>query len=274
MAIFLNVFYTSVKMKTKKTLLKYFNKLAKKLNKSLTKPSNKYEEEDYHTLRVEVKQLNALLYLADFCAAHFNRKKYFRQAEKIFKQSGKVREFQLEVSTLKKFASFSVEHYLSDVKDHIQKAENRFHSVVSKKRKLRVKKDLKKIASLLTKIHKKKMKLYLKKESEKIHDIMRQKPLHPLQVHELRKRLKVDFYTKKSLHLADDRRLKEEDSFQELLGKWHDSRSVNDLLEKSIIKEKIDAEELKQLLEIHEEILFNSKKLLEEINSRLDGNRL
>ncbi len=254
-------------MKTTYTLSKYFKNLEKKINKILKKPFDKYDEEDYHKLRVEIKKLNALLDLVKGCSKNFKRKKYFKPVKKIFKQSGKARELQLEESTLKKYEQYSLEHYLSEVKDRIKKEQNNFHSLLNKKLKKKIKNSFKQIGPFIKVIRRKEVAIYIVKERKKISDLVQQKPLKPIQVHELRKSLKVDFYNRKSLNLMEKNNLEEEDNFQELLGKWHDGRTMNDHLERSIIKEEIDPTELKQLLDTHEEISLNTRDLLKEINT-------
>lgn len=261
-------------MKTATILSKYFKKLTKNINKVLKKPDDEYGEEDYHQLRVGIKKMNALLGLIKFCSENFKRKRYFKPVKKIFKQSGRVREWQLEEAALGNCTSYSPEHYLREVNTRIKKEQDNFHYINNKKLKKKRKKSFKKIAPFLKHIHKKEVNIYIEKERKKTNDLIQQKSLKPMQVHELRKRLKVDFYNRKSLALACNDNLTEEDNFQELLGKWHDGRTMTDHLEKSIMKEEIDLTELKQLLEVDEEILFNTQNLLKEINTRLDTKSL
>ncbi len=54
-------------------------------------------------------------------------------------------------------------------------------------------------------------------ERKKRNDLIQQDPLAPIQVHELRKKLKVDFYNREDLNLQGRDNLKEENNFQELL---------------------------------------------------------
>jgi CHAD domain-containing protein len=260
-------------MKSAKTLLNYSKKLAKRINKILKKSSDRYNVEDYHRLRTEIKKLNALFDLLQFFSEHFKREKYFKPAKKIFMRAGKVRELQLEEATLKEYVSFSFEHYLRDIQKQVKKEETDFHAVITKKRKALLKKNFKEIIPFLEAVPPKKVTAYFEKKRKDISDIIQKKPLQPLQVHELRKRLKIDFYNKQSCRLPGSQ-LEEENNFQELLGKWHDSRTMNDLLEKSIIHEEIDPTELNQLIEIRDEISASSRELLKEINALLDSNTL
>jgi CHAD domain-containing protein len=258
-------------METSKILFKYSKKLAKKIRKILKKSPDQFHVEDYHLLRIEIKKLNALFDLLQFCSEHFNRKKYFKPAKKIFAQVGKMRELQLEEASLKKYVSFSIEHYLHDIQKQIKKEETNFHALISKKRKALLKKDLQESIPFLEEASQKKVIIYFEKKRKEISDIIRKRPLRPLQVHELRKKLKTDFYNKQSCRMPRSPQLEEEDHFQELLGKWHDSRTMNDLLKKSILHDEIDPTELNQLIEIHYEISVGSGKLLKEINALLDS---
>ena len=261
-------------MKIANTLSKYFKKRQEKIIKLLEKPLQEYSKEDYRHLRVEIKKLNAVLDLIKGCSKNFKEKKYFKPVRKIFKQCGKVREFQLEESALKKYGYNSPLHYLYNLEERIKVEQDNLNSLINKKLKKKIKKTFEKMAPFMKMIHKKDLNSYFEKERNIIADLVRQKPLQPIRIHELRKRLKVDFYNKTSLNLPDNNNHDEEDNLQELLGKWHDGRTLNNHLEKSIIQEKTDPAELKQLIQIDREIVLNTQNLLEEINKQLETKNL
>lgn len=256
-------------MKTAHTLLKYFKERAKNINKILSRSPEEYDSGTYHQLRVEIKKLNALSDLVKYCNKKFDQKKYFRPFKKIFKKSGRVRELQLEESVLKKYGQYSIENYLAKVKANVKKAKNDFYSVINKKRTIKIKEAFKNMALFIKDIHKNEVNNFIENERKKINELIQQSPLKPAQVHELRKRLKVDFYNWESLDQACEDKLKAEDDLQKVLGKWHDGTIMNNYLEKSIMKEKIDSAELKQLLQIDEEIILNTRQLFAEINTRI-----
>lgn len=260
-------------MKTSKPHLKYLRKIIKKINSLFKKTSGKFEKEDYHKFRIEVKKLNALLDLLQFCFHNFNKKKYSALFKKVFKQAGTVRETQLEESTLKSYTNFSIKYYLSDLEKKVNKEKKLFAHLVNKKLRKKNKKLMCQLKPFINKIHKKDSAEFLENERNKTLILMNQKPLKPEQVHELRKRLKVDFYDTKEFDKLE-KNIENEDKLLELLGKWHDCRTLNNQLERALIKEEIDPVELGQLLEINAEISLKAKDLFKTINTRIETGAL
>lgn len=261
-------------MNTANSLSTYFKKRVKNINTLLCKPLNEYDKEDYHQLRVEIKKLHAVMCITDYCTKNFKRKKYFKPFKKVFKQCGRIREFQIEEATLEVYESFFINNYLYKLKKRIQKEQLDLHSVINKKRKKKIKRSFKKMTPVIKELDEKKVNDFIEKKREKISDLILQKPLEPLQVHELRKKLKENFYNQNSLGQPIAEKLKEEDSFQEILGKWHDGRRVNDHLERSIIKEETDPQEIMQLIQIDEEIMAKTHQLLNKINAEIETKNL
>jgi len=255
-------------MKKTTLLSKYYNKLTKNIDKKLKKSQRKYKEQDYHKLRVSIKKLEALLYLVKFCLKDFKEKKYFKPVKKVFKQSGRVREFQLEASALENYKRYAVQYYLADLKERVNTEKQKFNLLVNKHLKKKIEKSFKHIHPFAKDVKAGKANAFMIKERNELNDLIQQKFLNPKQVHELRKKLKVEFYNRKAFLQGSDN-LEEENNFQELLGKWHDCRILNDHLETAIIKDKINPAELKKLFEIDKEILCESENLLNEINTRI-----
>ena len=263
-------------METENTLPGYFKKLEKSINKKLKKQVMNYDKEDYHKLRVDIKKLKALMNFVEFCCGDFKQKKILKPLKKIFKQSGKVREFQLEKSILDSYRQFfSLKGYMAKLNSRIKKEQKKFSDTLNKKLQKNVRKNLDETHSFLHKTEKCEMGIYIKNENEKIHSLIMREPLKAEQVHELRKLLKTDYYTRKSMGLpAGENDLRKEGSFLDLLGKWHDYRTTNGHLGKSILKNEMDLIELSQALKIKEEISFDEKNLFKKINAALRAKNL
>ncbi len=257
-------------LKTETNLSDYFGERHRNILTIIATPANEYRKEDFHRLRVEIKKLKALLELVNYCNADFQKKKFFKPFIKIFRQSGKIRELQIAASTLEKYDLAKIENYVTGVKEDIKKKQIDFQLLIQKKSKIKIKKTIKKMAPYLNELPTRKVNEFIEKEKIKINKIVLKNSLNPGNIHDLRKILKIDLYNKKSLHLVGKNELDIENGFQELLGKWHDSRTLNNLLEKSIIKQKVSQEELQQLLQINEEIRANTRKLNEEINNNAE----
>ncbi len=65
-------------------------------------------------------------------------------------------------------------------------------------------------------------------------------------------------------------KIKAEDDFLELLGSWHDCVVLNNQIETSILKAKIDPAELAELLKINAVVSLQSENLFNEINATLE----
>ena len=89
-------------MKTSKSGSGYLKKIRKNIIALLKKSPEKFEDEDYHKLRVEIKKLKAIAGFIEFSNKKFSKKKHLKPFIKVYKQAGKIRELQLEESFLKK----------------------------------------------------------------------------------------------------------------------------------------------------------------------------
>ena len=108
-------------MKALKSDSNYLKKIRKNITTLLKKSPEKFEDEDYHKLRVEIKKLKALAGFVEFSNQKFSKKKQLKPFSKIYKYAGKVRELQLEVSFLQKNNAQFIEQYLCDLERRIEK---------------------------------------------------------------------------------------------------------------------------------------------------------
>jgi predicted RNase H-like nuclease (RuvC/YqgF family) len=253
-----------------KTLIKYFEKRKSNIIALLEKPRSEYVPATFHELRVEIKKLNALLHLVEFCANAFERKKIFEPFKTIFRQAGKVRELQLEEAILKKhFSRHSLSDYRNDLKQQQHREQDEFFSMVNDKFISRLEKKFHKIVPFLEEVNKKKADRYLEERENTIKELTVHDTLQSEQAHELRKQLKTLNYNRKSLsgdkqstaHLKSD-------TISELLGKWHDYQVMSGHLEKVISTGGVNQEEMKQLDSIKEKINSQSERIFKRINSK------
>lgn len=259
-------------IKAKENLSEYFKKRAINIEKILSIPPEQYGKEEYHKLRVEIKKIHAILDLLNYCQTDFQKNKYFKPFKEIFIQSGKIRELQLEESVLEKYNTRKIENVLLKVKKEINKEKRNFCLLIQKKQKIKIEKKINKIVLHLEEIPDDKVNEYIEMEKKNINNLIRESPLVASNLHELRKTLKRNFYSRESLNMRDKNKKIKEDNFQELIGNWHDSKIMSDLIERSIIKKKINTEELKQLLQIDEELNVHRRLLYNEINNTVMTN--
>ena len=261
-------------MKTEENLLNYCKKRVNNIHKILGISANEFSDEDYHQLRVEIKKLHAIMEFTNYCCPNFKKKKYFKPFKRFFIQSGKIRELQLEESLLEKYNTAKIENILLKVKEDIKKEQKSFCMLIQKKQKKKIKKAYKKIALNLKSIPDSKVYDFIEEGKRNINSLIVKNPLDPGSLHELRKSRKQNYYSRESMHLRDKNKWEEEDNFQELLGNWHDSKTISNLIEKSIIKKKTNTDELNLLLQIDEEINANRRLLFDKINNTVETKRL
>lgn len=256
-------------MKTSKSHSGYIKKIRKNIIALLEKSPEKFEDKDYHKLRVEIKKLKAIAGFIEFSNKKFSKKKVLKPFIKVYKQSGKIRELQLEESFLKKNNSQFIEQYLSDLAKRIEKERNKFASLPVKKTRRKTKKAIKGIEPFLQNTNEAESIEFILDERNKIAQLTRELPLKPANVHQLRKLLKEDFYNRKRMDQPSPK-IKAEDDFLELLGSWHDCVVLNNQVGTSILKAEIDPAELAELLKINAEVSLQSENLFNEINATLE----
>lgn len=260
-------------MKVKSALENFFLKRTNTIDTLLEKSAQKFTVEDFHQIRVEIKKLNALFKLINFCLKKFEKKKQFRSFRSIFKQAGKVRELQLEEAALKKYAHFSgLKKYILNLKKVQQKEKKNFFLLINKDLKTKLKKSNKNIPSLIEKkINKKDAKSYLDNRRERIERLTTVKYLKLEKVHELRKLIKEFYYNSKSLNLSKEIKLqKETDALQNLLGKWHDCQVIEEHLNEVVrSKTAMKPLEIKELKKAKNKLSSDGEILLKKINTAI-----
>jgi CHAD domain-containing protein len=84
-----------------KELEKYLLKRVTVISGFLEIPKESFTTETIHDLRVEIKKLHALFELLEHCHDNFKMKRLFKPFRHLFRQTGKVREIQVEEELLK-----------------------------------------------------------------------------------------------------------------------------------------------------------------------------
>ena len=254
-----------------KALKKYLKKRENAINLILEKRQQFYTADTFHELRVEIKKLNALFHLIDYCSKEFKAKKTFKPFKLIFRQAGKIRELQIEEAILKKHFSFNtVKEYRNHLKKLRIKEQEYFFSITNNNFIKGLKKKYRIIIPLLTKANKKKTANYMSIKKAKIKKLLHQKALKTKQVHALRKRLKEYQYNQKSLNLEPPKNpISNKDVLPELLGKWHDYQVIIRHLKKAIDSGEINPKESSQLKNIKAALISKREKLFNKINTSL-----
>ncbi|MDZ4667418.1 MAG: CHAD domain-containing protein [bacterium] len=250
-----------------KTLKKYLRNREVAINFILEKPRAKYSTSTFHKLRVEIKKLNALFNLINYCSKDFRRKKTFKPFKEIFLQAGKVREFQLEEMMLNKHHSIK---FLTDYRNSLKKLrlqeQEIFFTIINKDFVARLQKKYKIIIPLLYKINKKLANSYIEIKRTSIQKLLSKSSIKTQDVHELRKQIKLLNFNRKSLSLKEKNKpITNQDLLPNLLGKWHDYQVIIKHLNKTMDTGNLDSKEISQITKLKTKISSNSELLFNKI---------
>lgn len=254
-----------------KALKTYFSKRKSAINLILEKSPKSYIPETFHSLRVEIKKMNALFDLLNYCSKKFKRKKNYSPFKLIFKQAGRIRELQIEQSLL---AEQPNSHLLQAYYSHLKKLETkelkRFFAIVNKSFIRKLKKRYNKIIPLVTKASGKRVDQYIDKKRRAITKLMCKTKFKKMQMHTFRKRLKTYLYNEKILICeSQNQTLQNKNILSDLLGEWHDYEVVINHIKKGIKLNKTISSETKQL-QVTKALLTSKRELLfDKINATL-----
>jgi CHAD domain-containing protein len=253
-----------------KIVSKYFRKRKETINKILNKPRHKYYPGTFHKLRVEVKKLNALFELTNFCAKDFKEKKTFHPFKELFDQAGKVREVQVEEAILRSYRTNSLKDFKNELREKRISEQNNFFKRSTKKFHLHLNDKLKIIDSFFSEIDNKKTNKFIDKKKKEITKLLQERTSRTMQLHELRKQLKTLSYI--SEHLSEKRsKLKTQyDSLSKHLGKWHDCEVILEHFSRVLKSESVNSKTKSKLRDIKSVIKADYTNLYKRINTKIE----
>ncbi len=139
-----------------KALKKYLKKRKSAITVLLEKQPEFFTSDTFHTLRLEIKKLNALFDLVAFCSKGFQQKKTLKPFKLIFRQAGKIREIQVEEALLEAHFSpdFVIQHR-NDLEKTLTEEFNNFFLISNPSFVQKLQKKYSKINAALAKTNKK-----------------------------------------------------------------------------------------------------------------------
>lgn len=254
-----------------RALKKYLKKRECTINCLLETQQQYYTANTFHILRVELKRLNALFNLVNWCSKGFKKKKNFEPFKRIFRQAGKVRELQIEASLLEDYFALEL---LPDYKEHLEKLLTReldFFFTIKDNSLLPVLiKKYQKIAALLSATRTKKATRYVAKKRTEIKKLIAKNPLENDAIHPLRKQFKEYQYSYNSINYdPQNRPTSSKEMLPELLGEWHDYQIIINHLKEVIDSGAINSNESDQLEIIKASFIFKNELLFHKIETTL-----
>lgn len=257
-----NIFKTHLAWMLKKKTIKAFVK--KRLNNAedqMLQYCSTKDGECLHKLRVEVKKLNALIRLMNFCAAkkqQLNKK----PVDELFKSAGEIRTAFVHIDLLKEH-DIQTGDFITDQQTIISNSTVAFCSKNNMFKTL-LRKTHKKVFKKVKSISKKNVHRFFKKQTQKIIAGFAVAPTEA-QLHGLRKRLKELLYVfemmPQTLQQAIGLNVDYVNHLQEEIGHWHDAVATRVLLQQAQMHRFVQPIEQKQTS------LYN-KILLQTVNMK------
>lgn len=248
-------------------LKKYFKHRKNAITEILKKISSSYTSRNFHQLRVEIKKIDALFELINYCSKKFHRKENFSPYKIVFRQAGKVRELHMVNTMLKKYLhSDPLSGYSNYLKNILSKERKIFFSITNNKLTEQLNKSYDDVTPLLKKVNTKKGKHYIEKQEKKLQKMLVEKEVATNQLHNLRKLLKKIGYTRQLLKFPKQQSPNiKKNILPGLLGKWHDSQITTGYLKKANHYSAINQEEKNLLKKTIAILAANNTMLLKRI---------
>ncbi|WP_296704491.1 CHAD domain-containing protein [Algoriphagus sp.] len=254
-----------------KTLKKNLKSNLDTIDELLKTPRGEFSKSTFHKLRVEIKKLNAIFNLINFCTKDFKRKETFRPFKEVFKQAGKVRELQLEEDILDQyFSTNSLFDYRKRINNDLSKEKNSFFELLGKEldRKIAHKMDV--LIPFVDQVGKKKAEAFIEKKKNVIESLISKNSLNTEELHKLRKLLKTLMYSLASISLENEENIDSEElELTDLLGDWHDFDIAINKFDKALISNEIEPNEAKEIEEVKIKISLERDLLLKKIEQSI-----
>ncbi len=189
----------------------------------LHKSPDRLVEEDYHSLRVEIKKLRTELDLLNYCARNFKKKAFSEPFVSVFRQAGKVRELQLEILLLKELGLYNaLKNYRLSLESKLRLEKRKFFHLNGPWMREQIDHSNKTIEHYFEKADRSEVEEYLGKKRNEIRRLVLARQLVNDEIHLLRKKIKDYFYVSRIFQHGGEH-YKFFDEYQELLGDWHDA---------------------------------------------------
>lgn len=258
-----------------KTLKKNLKSILDTIDALLKIPRTEFSKSTFHKLRVEIKKLNAIFNLINFCSEDFKRKETFVPFKEVFKQAGKVRELQLEEGILDQYLSRnSLLDYRKRIKNDLFKEQNLFFELLGKELDRRIANKIEILVPFVDEVGKKHAQSFIDKKTEEVVSLINQNSLNTEELHKLRKLLKLLKYSLASISEENEKNIdSEEVEFTDLLGDWHDLHIAIKQVDKALGSNEIESLEIEELKEVKLKIAFERDKILKEIKESIARSR-
>jgi CHAD domain-containing protein len=225
---------------TKNFLMGFIKKRLNSIVKLLRKDTSAFRKNSYHNLRVEIKKLNACFLILN---VNPRKNKLLKPIQIIFKKSGKVRAIQIAISYLKNTNSKYLDELNWHLKKQLTQAKKEFDEI--KNKEINNQKIYKLIKNKLQNKSTESIKIkYFEQEKKAIVQTQQLSRMNSNKsIHELRIMIKeLENYIKILPLLFTEIKPKKIAFMNDLLRKWHDDVSIEKMILKLTLYDKMNQE--------------------------------
>lgn len=231
-------------VKTVDRFEKIFRDQIRLLLSILKKKENSFSENDFHSIRVAIKRIQALFGLVEKSDPSFHQKKNFAPFKLIFEQAGRIRDKEVIQSILHNHPyNASLEKFEFDLQHKMDLEKKQFFKLIKSSLLKKINRKRRKVSGFLGNMSHKTATKYIKKKSNAIHDVLMNSQVDPSNLHDVRKQIKDIYYIRQMVE-PKNRREARTDQIQDLLGQWHDGRVLLQELDKFIRSKPMTAKEI------------------------------
>lgn len=251
-------------------LLNYFKYRKKALSFLLRYSKRKFSKKAFHRFRVEVKRLQALLFLLQCAEPSFDAKSAGKPIQKLFKKAGPIREMQLEKDLLTEYKIVEqVPKLKSQLNNEIQKKRKEFFKSRNLSKSKKIQKRFKRIQKLIKKKKSFDFTLFIEDLWEEILQMMA-KGIRPENAHLLRKKLKNYHYSLEILGKGNfPIHIPQIEELIHLLGEWHDRDDFLTRVEKENLTSQLTPEEEETFREFVNQVRRDSSEIFQIVGTKL-----
>jgi CHAD domain-containing protein len=217
---------------------------------------------------VEIKKCRALVDLLNYGAPRFKKKIALQPFLLVFKQAGKVRELQLEISLLRQLKLYPfLKLYTTKLERSLRAELRKFFDLAGPWLREKLNHAGHFVLPHLDKVQPHEIDEFLDGQRRFIFGILRARHLEVDQIHLLRKKVK-DFYYTEKIFVDRHEQYKKIDAFQELLGEWHDTVIMQSALQKALGSGELAWTEVQRVDGLNRELGEKERRLFMQILER------
>jgi CHAD domain-containing protein len=241
-----------------KKLKKYFNHQVAVINTFLHRVDDRITDDDIHNLRLAIKKIKAVFTLVNAIVPSFKLHKMLLPFEALFDHAASIREARLQYTMLPQLPAGPVTRsYRAHVNREAVRGKKVLLAFCNDQAWEALKTTAKKAGKKIRQASTRKANDYLKQHKRKLVKRFRKHPVGENDLHDTRKSIKEMRYYENMLKNKSSNIFT--DSFQELIGRWHDKLVLLNGLQRFKTRKPITSKEKQR----HQRAMASLQEMME-----------